>query len=137
LEDEDEKTTKSSKMKINQHSIVVKDRFYQKLQKHFHTLKLLKGAFVKQVFLQEAIDEKLKNWEDTDTSSLPPDKSLNIRLTSSSEEKIEEIIDELRILGTRYCKKEFFLEALEEKLERDAENTKQLLLDFVKKSKKK
>jgi hypothetical protein len=127
----------SQGIEFSHHTMVIKNELYQKIQQHLQSLKLLKGSYSKHRFIHEAIEEKMEVWEKTDKNSLAPDKTLGIRITFSMDEKITQIINERKTLGIRACKKEFFLAAICEKIDRDAANTKKLLLKLIEGSQKK
>jgi hypothetical protein len=98
----------SQDVEILNHMVVVREDFHNQIEQHLKTLKKLKGFYSKHRFIQEAIEEKIERWRKIDKTKIGSDKNLGIRVSACIDEKVTTIIAELKILGKRYCKKEFF-----------------------------
>lgn len=129
-----EELLETKEITSHNHTIVITGELFQQIQQHLQTLKRLEGSYSKKKFIQEAINEKLEKWENTNKINLLEDKPLHVCLSDITDSKIETIVEELKVLGIRYSKKEFFVSAICEKLEKDADRTKQQLLKFLQKA---
>ena len=127
----------SDEVEMLNHMVVVREDIHNEIEQHLKTLKKLKGFYSKHRFIQEAIEEKIERWKKIDKTKIGSDKNLGIRISGCIDEKVSTILSELKVLGKKYCKKDFFLEAIQEKLNRDVDHTKELLVKFIKNSQRK
>ena len=120
------------------HSITVGEHLHKRFEKHLHLLKHLEDqSYTKQQWLVSAFLEKIERENETDISPLAKSRHLRFKLKKQLQEKIEEKINIIKSFRKSYSKKQWFIEAIYEKLEREEEKAKKLLLQLKELNKKK
>lgn len=91
---------------------------FSKLEQHIYALRGLEGKISKQSWLAQAIKEKLKI--DRLSNDIPKEKRLHFFIEKKLSEEIEERVEFLKKFRSSYSKKQWVVEAIYQKLERDA-----------------
>jgi len=110
-------TTTLDNEKDDFYSCNVDANLYDKLEKHLFALRGLEGKTTKQSWITQAIQEKLKN--EKFTSDIPKEKRLGFSIEKETHKEIEKRVELLKKFRTSYSKKQWFVEAFYEKLDRD------------------
>ena len=109
------------------HSITVGDHLHKRIEKHLCLLKYLENqSYTKQRWLISAFLEKIESENEMDFSS-HKSKYLRFKLNKQLQEKIEGKINFIKKFRRSYSKKQWFIEAVHEKLEREEEKAKKLI----------
>lgn len=126
----------SNENHLKDFSIIIRQDIHNRLEKHLHLLKRLnKMNRSKQKWVEEAINEYLKKWEAEDLSDDISDRSLRFKLDSKLHQKVEKRIRIIKKLGVNLNKKQFFLDAINDKLNREQHEVetkaKEVLQDMI------
>ena len=109
--------------------IMLPPSIQEKLDQHLQVLKLIKHPEKKpQHWIMNAIRKKLID----DYNSLEKGKTINVRLPKKLTEQVNDRIAYLNTLQPNYTKKQWFLEAIEEKLEIEKRMVESKLEEFRK-----
>lgn len=113
---------------IINHSITIGDHLHKRIENHILLLKsLIDRNHTKQKWIITALLEKLKH----DENNLPSkEKHLRFNVDPHLHNEISKKINYLKKFRKSYSKKQWFLEAIYEKLEREEENTKNMLVQL-------
>lgn len=117
--------TKEQMTSIKKVFFQVGEHVNDKVEKHIRTLKFLKkGKISKNDWLAAAIKEKLEHEEDFD--SIPRSHHYNVSLDASLHQQLEKRILFIKKYRS-FSSKQLFLEAIFEKLDREAPHTKKIV----------
>lgn len=97
-------------------TIRISNNFFQRFTKHLRLLKRIKVAQTKQNWLEDAIQKKFEVVKNLNLLDDVGDKFVTVKLDKNLAADIENKITELRKLGIKINKKQFFLEAIGDKL---------------------
>jgi len=89
---------------------------YDRLQNHLLALKGIEGKATKQSWLCQAISEKINK---ENPSEIPKESRLHFSIDSDSLNEIEKRVNFCRKFLTSYSRKQWIVEAIYEKLQRD------------------
>ena|ERR1700722_7162032 len=123
------KDKQDSEYKIRSFSFRIGEYLHKQLNKHIHLLKKLENRnHSKQSWLQEAVKEKLETEECFGDGLIEKDNFLSLKIPEPLCHRIEKRIELAKRFRVSYSLKKWFLEAVSEKLEREGEKAKNLLL---------
>lgn len=113
--------------KIHQQIFTIRTsrQFINRINKHLKLLKRLEIKYSQQKWIEESINEKLENIRSLDLTEDLADKFLSFKLDKGLSLKIQSILKDFRKIGIRLNKKEFFMQAISEKLEREEKEVNQ------------
>jgi len=101
---------------------------YNKLEKHLSLLRAIGRTSSKRNFLLQAIQDKLET-EDLSVE-IPKERRINFRISRIMFEQIDTRVDIMKKYRHTYSKKQWILEALYEKLEKDEKEAKNRLKEL-------
>lgn len=114
--------------KLVGHSIRISDHLHNRLTKHIQILKYATDQNCsKQTWAQEAFEEKWEQEQAQFFEGPSTDKHLHVKISQDLNSKIERCVNRMREVRISFSKKQWFLEALYEKLDRDEQKAKKLL----------
>lgn len=112
------------------YTIVISPHLYARLEKHITILKkIVDHTTTKQRWFTDAIKEKLLN--DKDPASFPKATTLNVKIRNDLYQAIHARIEYIRKFRDTYSKKQWIVDAVLEKLERDENPVKLKMLDLT------
>ncbi|MFZ0565994.1 MAG: hypothetical protein WAM28_07405 [Chlamydiales bacterium] len=122
------KNTDVKNTEYSNYCIRVSENIYQKVDRLVHILKQADSpGHTKQKWLTEAIKEKLEIENHLSSDDFPKEKQLSVKLAIHLRKKIEKRVTLIKKFRTSYSIKQWIMEAIFEKLDRDIERTAQLL----------
>ena len=111
-------------------SIKVSEYLYKRFNNHLRNLKNLYGnSFKRQQWIKNAFIEKLKNQEEN--LDILTQKWLHFKLESEIHEDIDAQVEKIKKFRN-FSKKQWMLEAIYEKLDREEQQTKKILEEKLK-----
>ena len=117
------------KPSVKGYSVKIDEYLYKRLNKHIRILKHAENkALSTQKWVTDAIIEKLAK---TDTEELPQDRHLVLKINDPINEKIDSNVEHQKKFRQSYSKKRWFLEAINEKLDREEPKTKKYLEEIL------
>lgn len=115
--------------KIKNFSFRIGEYLHKQLNKHILLLKKLDNQnHSKQRWLEEAVKEKLEFEERFGDKLVQKDNFLSLKISEPLYDRIEKRIEFAKRFRVSYSLKKWLLEAVSEKLEREDEKAKELLL---------
>lgn len=112
------------------YSLRIGENLYNRVNKHLQLLKHFDNhSNSKQRWLVEAIKEKLEAEQHQGLEGIPKERHIGIRIDQNLSEKIESRVNLIRKFRVSFSKKQWFVEAICDKLERDEKKVKKLLED--------
>jgi hypothetical protein len=134
LEDE----IRTTPIQLINYSFRIYEDLYNRFNKHIHLLKRLDNSSIsKQSWITEAIKEKLEQEKQSSPESLARDKHISFRVEKQLSKSIEKSVETIRMFRRSFSKKQWFVEAIYEKLEREEIKAKELLKQMAKSIKSK
>lgn len=115
-----------------EYTVRIGNHLYQRINKHMRLLKNIRRDNSKQKWIQEAIREKLK--EDEISNENLGDRFLHLKFDMDLWQEIQKKIEILKAFYTSISKKQWIEEAIYEKLDREEQNSKDLIKDMIKKA---
>ncbi len=115
-----------------EYTVRIGNHLYQRINKHMRLLKNLKNETSKQKWIKEAISEKLKVDETSDENL--GDRFLHLKFEIELWHEVQKKIEILKTFYTSISKKQWIEEAIYEKLDREEQDSKDLLKDMIKKA---
>jgi hypothetical protein len=122
--------------RIKNYSIRIEERLYKRINKHIQLLKHLNSSQSQKNWIEKAILEKFEREEERNiTECIPPEKHLSFKTNSQIHATIEKKVEVIRKFRSSFSKKQWILEAIQEKLDREEEKiekqTKELLENMI------
>lgn len=118
--------------KIVHYSFKVGENLFKKIEKNLHLLKYLDhNSHSKQRWIVEALTEKLNHELKTPPDDIPRERQLTVRINDVLNKKIEKRTEFIKKFRNSYSKKQWVIEAIHEKLDREAEKTRKLLQEVT------
>ncbi|MGA8164358.1 MAG: hypothetical protein WB791_04945 [Waddliaceae bacterium] len=118
--------TKTYTIRVNEH-------FFEKIDKQISILKYLEGqSQSKQRWIQEAVKEKIENEKEKDPQSIPMEKRLHFKLAKKDSEYISQRVSFVKKFRESFSQKQWLIEAIQEKLDREKIKTEKVLNDLKK-----
>lgn len=114
-------------------TIRVRNTFFQRLTTHLRLLKRISLKSTKQNWIEEAIKEKFSSIMNLNLLEDIGDKFINVKLEGKLAEEIERKIEELRKIGINLNKKQFFLEAIRDRLALEEQDVNQKAQELLQK----
>jgi|LakMenEpi03Aug12_release.lakeMendotaPanAssembly.Ray.scaffolds.fasta_scaffold03135_7 hypothetical protein len=121
----------NEKLKQRSMTLNVGNNLHTRLKKHIHLLKRLKSQnYTLQRWMNDAINEKLKSSE---INALTDQKETYImfKLEKDLFDRVEQRVQLLKKVRRSYSKKQLFIEAISEKLEKDDFGMQELLQKLI------
>jgi hypothetical protein len=114
--------------KLKNYAIRIGEDLYNRINRHVQLLKHLDNrSYSKQMWIREAIKERLKIEKGLTPEQLGKEFYLSFRVEEHLSEKITQSVQTIRKFRNSFSKKQWFLEAFYEKLVRDEQKGKKLL----------
>jgi hypothetical protein len=111
------------------YSVTIGDNLHKRIDKHLNLLKNLEDEnYTKQQWLMAALKEKLE--KDENLSDIPKARHLRVQVDRNTHKKLESMVNLIKNFRRSYSKKQLLVEAICEKLDREEEKAKKLLLDL-------
>lgn len=111
------------------YAVTIGENLHQRIDNHLYLMKNLgKKNFTKQQWLLNALQEKLA--QDETLVSVPKERHIQIKVDHTTRKQLESRVDFIRNFRRSYSKKQLILEAIYEKLDREEEISKNLLLNL-------
>ncbi len=108
--------------------IRVNENIYQKIDRAVRVLKQVDTqGQTKQKWLVESIREKLEIETKLSPDDLPKEKQLNIKLACHLRKKVNKRVELIKKFRTSYSIKQWIMDAIFEKLDRDNDLTKKII----------
>jgi hypothetical protein len=108
------------------YSIKIDAHLHKKLERHLKILKHLdQQSLSKQKWVMDAVQEKLS--AEQNEKEIPKNFFLSLRINVSTNKKIESKVEYEKKFRDSYSKKQWLIEAINEKLEREEQKAKKLL----------
>jgi hypothetical protein len=95
----------------------VSPHIYQKLEKHLFLLKTVDTKRTRKTWILEAIQEKLAN--ETINDDIPKQKRVSVEIDESTHQQLDQRVNLMKKFHTTYSKKQWILDAILEKLDKD------------------
>ncbi|MCH9625883.1 MAG: hypothetical protein S4CHLAM123_10680 [Chlamydiales bacterium] len=116
----------TEQIKERRYTVKIGEHLYKRLGKHIQILKHLEHRGKnKQGWVLEAIKEKLETEEANPSEIIPQERYLAITMNDLLGKRVEKIVSLQKQLRDSYSKKQWFLEALDEKLEKEDSKTRE------------
>jgi len=116
--------------KTQQYSVSISPVLLNKLNHHLHLLQTLLGLqHQKRDWYIAAIEEKLAR--DVTESKVEKEKRIGFRLDQLTKKKLEDHIQNIRKSRNSFSKKQWILDAIEERLDEEEEIIKNRLLEYI------
>ena len=113
---------------VKAYSLRVGNDLYERINRQALSLKHLKNPFyTKQMWINEAIIEKLEEEEKKDENEIPQEKYLRVVVDIALEKRIEKLVKKMSNFLPSFSKKRWITDALHSKLRRDEHKNKILL----------
>jgi hypothetical protein len=110
------------------YSIRIGEHLHNRITKIIRSLKYLDNhSHTRQRWFIEAFKEKLKKEEESEVDEISADKYVGFKIDKHLSEKIEKRVGEIKKHRISFSKKQWFMEAIFEKLDRDERRTRELL----------
>lgn len=118
-------------------TLKIKANLDKRITQHVRSLKHIEGkSYSKNRWIQEAIKEKLKTFDSENLEKIESDCNLKVIISGHMHDEIMKIVHILKTLNVRSSKTDFVLEAIEEKLNLEEKNTKEILHNMLKNTSK-
>jgi hypothetical protein len=114
------------------YSLRIGERLYARIYKHIHFLKSLKIIKNKKDWIEKTILDKLENDEEI-CDSMSPVKHLSFKILPHIDDKIKARVEVIKQLRGHFSKKQWVLEAIYEKLDKEEKETEQKSKEMIKK----
>ncbi len=122
----DEETHDNSK--LLGYSISLGETLHKRIEKHILLLKHHKDPnYTKQIWILDAFQEKLERDGSKEDPAMAKARLLHFKINSIVHEKIQKTVDVMKKSRRSYSKKQWFVEAISEKLEREEKKMRELL----------
>lgn len=116
------------------YTITISPHIYERLEKHITILKkLVDRSASKQRWIIEAIKEKLLN--DEDSTQPPKATTLNVKIEENLCREVVERIEFIKKFRVSYSKKQWIVDAVLEKLDRDEKEVEKKMIYVQSKTK--
>lgn len=126
----------SSLDSLKSFSIRIGEHLHKRIAKHIQLLKHVKTRFhTKQKWIAEAFKEKIKNEPKLTSEDILREKFLHFKIDKQIYGEIEERVGIIKKFRN-FSKKQWMLEAIYEQLEREEQETKNLLQNMIDSSSK-
>lgn len=107
-------------MAFSRSTFEISPAIYQRVEDLLYLSKNLSGEIVyKQDWILKAIKEKLKYDEELLHDTIPKEKFLNIKIDQTTLKSLEEKVNLIKKFRRTYSKKQWIVEAIQEKLNRE------------------
>ncbi|WP_068470608.1 hypothetical protein [Candidatus Protochlamydia phocaeensis] len=122
--------------KLKSFSIRIAEHLYERFSKHIQLLKYVrKTSKNKAKWIEESFIEKLERERELSFDTIPDEKILHFKI---DEQLYQEIEDRVNIIKKfrNYSKKQWMVEAIYEKLEREEQEAKRLMQNMLQEASK-
>jgi hypothetical protein len=123
--DTEEEFSKITQPKYRAYAFGISSNLYDKLDKHLFMLKAIDSKRSRKAWVLEAIRERLVS--ENLNEDIPKERRLNISIDDPTLKKIDERVRLLKKFRTSYSKKQWILEAILDKLDKDNKKLKEQL----------
>lgn len=126
IEKEDEiDTCSNADVKYIDYSVRIGANFFHRLNNHIRLRKHVGFSNSKQAWINEAIREKIESDKDKSLEDITGDKYLNIKINHYLNEEVEKLVEVIKKIRISFSKKQWLIEAILDKLDRDEPKIKQ------------
>ncbi|WP_068470649.1 hypothetical protein [Candidatus Protochlamydia phocaeensis] len=120
---------------LKSYSIRIGENLFKRISKHIKLLKTIGSPISsKQSWMEQAISEKLEREKNSLSNEMLSDTYLHFKIDLETHAEIEKRVEVIKKFRSSFSKKQWFLEAIFDKLDKDEEQAKHLLQDMVKAS---
>lgn len=117
------------------YTVKIDEQLHKRLEKHIHVLKHIEhSGQSKQKWITDAVVQKLAKEESEKISELPKQRYLVLRLNKPINNKIESKVEYQKQFKANFNKKQWILEAIYERLEKEEPKTKKFLEEISQKN---
>lgn len=117
------------KNKVQQYTVSISPLLHGKIEKHVFLLqKLLNSTHTKHDWLIEAIESKLSKEEHN--KEISKEKRVTFRIDFLTKKKLEDRVRMIRRFRNSYSKRQWVLDAIQEKLDNEEEKIKSTLKEY-------
>ena len=107
------------------------EQVYKKIDNHIRILQHSEQKnLTKRKWVADAIKEKLEREVEINHNNIPKEKHLSFKIETVLHEEVEKRIELIRKFRRSFSKKQWILEALLEKIEKEEKITNQILSDL-------
>lgn len=130
-----ENEIRTAPIELINYSFRIIEDLYLRFNKHIHLLKRLENTSIsKQRWITEAIKEKLEKESTSNFEDLPKDRHISFRVAKNLSNMVENSVIKTRKFRRSFSKKQWFVEAIYEKLDKEEQQSKELLKNMLKES---
>lgn len=110
------------------YSVTMDGQLYKRLERHLDILKHAENVgLTRQKWVTDAVLEKIAKEESQNYSEIPKANFLMVRFLKTISDKISNLVDKQKPFKRNFNKKQWILEAIQEKLEQEEPKTKKFL----------
>jgi hypothetical protein len=119
---------KSMDTSVGTYNVMISPHIHERIERHVLVLKrLVDRSTTKQRWVAHAIKEKLA--KDADNQMIPKETRLNVKIDEELDRQVLQRIEFIKKFRSSYSKKQWIMDAIFEKLERDEAETKKKMLE--------
>lgn len=119
---------------LTPYTVIISSHIYERLEKHITILKkLVDRSATKQRWIVDAIKEKLLN--DANSTKPPKASTLNVKIESKYAKELAKRIEYIKKFRVTYSKKQWIVDAVIEKLDRDEKDVEKKMFYVPSKTK--
>ena len=127
--DDEQLTSSTEELKLDGYTVTISPHIHDRIEQHIiYVKKLSDPNSTKQRWILHAVQEKLSR-EEKD-QDIPKERRLNIKLDKVTSKKVLKRVDLIKKFRTSYSKKQWFVDALLEKLEQEEQEIKKKLSEI-------
>lgn len=116
--------------KLKHYSVEIADHLHDRLSKHLRLLSNL-GYRSRQQWVLDALNEKLKKEEAAGVEAISKERRLHLKLDEKIHQELDKRVEIRKKVRRSYSKKQWLVDAISEKLEREEVSTKKKLEKFL------
>lgn len=124
-----EETTNAENESAKKHyGFKIGEVLYNRIDKHIRILRYINKRNVgKGDWISDALKEKLEREKAPSFDNVPKERFLNFKVEKQLGDEIEKRIDFIKMFRDSYSRKQWVLEAIYEKLEKEEDSSKKML----------
>ena len=118
---------------ITNYTLTIDEKLYNTLDNHIRILKQTQGSSKnKKQWMLAALEEKLAREKPVNYSNIPKEKKMGIKMDTSLHQQLDDRIAMIRRFRSSYNKKQWVLEAIQEKMEKEKPKAQKILEELSK-----
>lgn len=120
-----------AKKNLKRYTLRVSEHLFKKIEKQILVLKYLDNRCQsKQEWIQTAVKEKIENEKEISPESIPKERRLHFKIEKNHGDYISGMVSFRKQFRESFSQKQWLIEAIQEKLEREGPKTEKLLKDL-------